>query len=221
MTNINYFRNRCLLTFVVAVLVASAATAHAVSAKYAVLARKTRSANTATRAAAYMRSPQMDRLTLEVRHADIEERLAVTLPVERVVAVVRALGCDIVSQALADDTVYTIMVPSFRTPYNICNAEDLIQEIGKMHEDEDALLARAPRPADLTGTIVTSSESSLLADIAACCCNLTNVIGPDAQGICDAARWSTIDGIQLTQQSVIGWLKTIMIELRGFCQPAP
>lgn len=93
---------------------------------------------------------------------------------------------------------------------------------------------RAPRPdAPTSPALVAPFDSTILAEIAACCCNLTNIVRECCSttesiigslgdpGICDATLWSTVAGIQNTQQSVIGWLKTIMLELRGLCQPIP
>jgi hypothetical protein len=100
-----------------------------------------------------------------------------------------------------------------------------------MHVAEESKEMRAPRPDAPTSGVVSPFDATILADIAACCCNLTNItvaccsqingiIGSLTDpGICDATLWSTVAGIQDTQQSVIGWLKTIMIELRGLCQP--
>jgi hypothetical protein len=194
---------------------------YAANGKHVAIARATRSAHANMKATKQMRSAQLDAAnTLEMSHRHMEQELGISLSVERIVSILQACACNVTVRSLADDCMYSITMPSRRATMDIRNANDIMDEIARVYESEGAQVVRAPRPdAPMVPAIVSPLDTSLLADIAACCCNLTNTVGPNDKGICDASRWSTVDGIQNTNQSVIGWLKTIMIELRGLCQP--
>jgi hypothetical protein len=221
-TNLKCFPSERYIALVAVALLVNV-TMHAVNVKHMSIARTTRSANTAMNASLQMRNMQPDSAyLLHMSHRNIERELGISLSVERVVSILHAIACDVRIQSLADDCLYSIMPSSRRSAKDICSAQDILDEIAHVCELEGATIVRAPRPEGSNEpSLVSPFDSSLLADIAACCCNLTNTVGPNDKGICDASRWSTVDGIQNTNQSVIGWLKTIMIELRGLCQSMP
>ncbi len=82
----------------------------------------------------------------------INKRLGTMIKAERVVHILQALMFTVEQQAIADDTLFTITVPTFRSTKDVCIKEDIVEEVGRFvgyDTIQPILPSLASRPADL------------------------------------------------------------------------
>jgi phenylalanyl-tRNA synthetase beta chain len=107
-----------------------------------------------------------DAVLLEVSHAYIQQEMGASITVDNVMHILRALGCDVVAQTLAHDTVYTITVPSWRATKDLRSARDIVEEVARLY-GYDALTLELPRKqttvSDLHGLYQLRAIKHLLA----------------------------------------------------------
>ncbi len=82
----------------------------------------------------------------------INKRLGTTVSAEKVVHILQALMFTVEQQAIADDVLFTITVPTFRSTKDVRIKEDIVEEVGRFvgyDTIQPILPSLASRPADL------------------------------------------------------------------------
>lgn len=103
---------------------------------------------------------------LQVSHVYIEQEIGTTIATDQVISILRALACDVVTQLLEHDTIYTITVPTWRATKDIRIPRDIVEEVARIYGYENIPL-ELPRKlttiSDLHGVYQLRAIKHLLA----------------------------------------------------------